>query len=114
MCDYIAQNSPPDMSFRVLHSVTYRVVWFLKLKRVSEPAQDRAHFDVFAGCRSMQREYCALAWDDWDLIEQIPWGRSAKYMHALGYKVQLACAGSSTPVSDHVRQLCLTNLHGSR
>ncbi|CAE7397388.1 RHM1 [Symbiodinium sp. CCMP2592] len=37
VADYVAQNSPPNMSFR-----------------------DLMHYDMFAGARNMQRAYCAL------------------------------------------------------
>ena len=60
--DYVAQNSPPSMSFRV----SCLDVWIASSvapdfgSTYMHTTQGRMHFDMFAGIRNMQREYCQI------------------------------------------------------
>ena len=77
MADYVAQNSPPDMSFRVM---ALKLVLIIKVNRMhmyisryhhiiyknyyKSATQELMHYDMFAGARNMQRTYCALSASD--------------------------------------------------
>ena len=58
MADYVAQNSPPNMSFRV--TALYMCLNFIVKPHAHLATQDLLHYDMFAGARNMQRVYCAL------------------------------------------------------
>lgn len=71
VCDYITQNSPADMSFRAgaLQIQAEHYIYNNHKRRLPE---DRLHFDLFAGCRNMQRFYCGDLGPDLSRLLQDP------------------------------------------
>ena len=57
MCDYVVQNSPAKMSYRAWASAVI-VPMGGSGSFSSRLAKNLMHFDMFAGCRNLQRMYC--------------------------------------------------------
>ena len=55
--DCVVQNSPPEMSRRVLR-IGFHFQIEIRLLAQACCCKDLHHLDMFAGCRNMQREFC--------------------------------------------------------